>query len=433
MRKLSLFFLVFIALTVQAQENKEAPKFGISFSGFVKTDIFYDTRQTVSIREGHFLLYPDNIFPDSNLKDINDKSSFNILSIQSRLRGAISGPDALGAKTSGVLEADFFGNAGSGLDDVNGFRLRHAFVKLNWKSTELLVGQYWHPMFIAESFPGTISFNTGAPFQPFSRNPQIRLTKTFGGLKLIGVVFSQRDFTSTGLDYALVNGKYAITSASSSKFVRNAGIPNAHVQLQFAPKSTEHLLGLGLDIKTLQPELYTVNNAKTKRYESSQKITGISGIAFAKLKLKPLTIRLEGVYAQNGFDMVMLGGYAVSQINDTATGAKDFTNINTGSIWLDANTHGKKIQVGLFAGYTKNMGSDEVIKTNTFYSRGSNIDNMFRISPRIVFISGKLDIAFELEHTVATYGIINIDTKGEITEGKSVSNTRGLLAFVYKF
>ena len=120
-------------------------------------------------------------------------------------------------------------------------------------------------------------------------------------------------------------------------------------------------------------------------------------------------------------------------VKDTATGAKDFTNINTGSIWLDANTHGKKIQVGLFAGYTKNMGSAEVIKTNTFYSRGSNIDNVFRISPRIVFISGKLDIAFELEHTIATYGKINIDTKGEITEGKSVANTRGLLAFVYKF
>ena len=64
--------------------------------------------------------------------DINAKSGFNILSIQSRLTGKITGPDAFGAKTSGQLEGEFFGTADS---DVNGFRLRHAFVKLDWENT----------------------------------------------------------------------------------------------------------------------------------------------------------------------------------------------------------------------------------------------------------------------------------------------------------
>ena len=370
MKYLILVLLVVASLTIQAQEKKEEPKFGISFSGFVKTDIFYDTRQTVNIREGHFLLYPDNIAPDANGKDVNDKSSFNILSIQTRLRGAITGPDAFGAKTSGVIEADFFGNANSAFDDVNGFRLRHALVKLNWKTTELLVGQYWHPMFIAESFPGTISFNTGAPFQPFSRNPQIRFSKTLGGLKLIACLFAQRDFTSMGPEYVFANNSYSSATASSSKFLRNAGIPNAHLQLQYNPKSTEHLFGIGVDHKTLMPELYTVNNAKNKKYESSEKVSSVSGIAFAKLKFKPVTVKLEAVYAQNATDLVMIGGYVVSQINDTATGNKDFSNMNTGSIWLDVNTHGKKVQFGLFAGFTKNMGSTKTVKTSTFYARG---------------------------------------------------------------
>ncbi len=433
MKYLALVFIIAAALTIQAQEKKEEPKFGISFSGFVKTDIFYDSRQTVNIREGHFLLYPDNISTDADGKDVNDKSTFNILSIQTRLRGTITGPEAFGAKTSGVLEADFFGNAASGLDDVNGFRLRHAFVKLNWKTTELLVGQYWHPMFIAESFPGTISFNTGAPFQPFSRNPQIRFSKTVGGLKLIACVFAQRDFTSIGPEYVFTNNVYASTTASSSKFLRNAGIPNAHFQMQYNPKTTEHLFGIGVDYKTLMPELYTVNNAKNKRFESSEKVGGVSGIAFAKFKFKPVTIKIEGVYAQNATDLVMIGGYAVSQVNDTATGSKDFTNLNTGSVWLDVNTHGKKVQFGLFAGYTKNMGSTETVKTSTFYARGANIDNVYRVAPRVVFTSGNLDIALELEHTVAAYGKISANTKAELADIKAVANTRGLLAFTYKF
>ena len=296
-----------------------------------------------------------------------------------------------------------------------------------------MVGQYWHPMFIAESFPGVISFNTGAPFQPFSRNPQVRFSKTLGGLKLIAALFAQRDFTNMGPEYVFANNTYTSASVSSSKFLRNAAIPNLHFQMQFNPKSTEHLVGIGVDYKTLMPELYTVNNAKNKKYESSEKIGSISGIAFAKLKFKPLTVKLEGVFAQNASDLVMIGGYAVSQINDTATGNKNFSNMNTGSIWLDANTHGKKIQLGLFVGYTKNMGTTETLKTSTFYARGSNIDNVFRLSPRVVFISGKLDIAFELEHTLANYGKLTANTKAELADLKAVANIRALLAFTYKF
>ncbi len=413
-----LLFLTLFPFFINAQEKKEEPKFGIKFSGFVKSDIFYDTRQTVNIREGHFLLYPDNALFDANNKDINEKSSFNMLSIQSRLKGSISGPDAFGAKTSGVIEADFFGNSGSGLDDVNGFRLRHAIVKMNWKSTELLVGQYWNPMFIAESFPGTVSFNTGAPFQPFSRNPQIRVSKSFGGLKLIGCILSQRDFTSTGPD------------GGSSKYLRNSGIPNIHFQMQYKSDSANYLVGAGADYKTITPELYTVKG--TSKYKTDQSLSSLSAIAFVNVKLKPISIKLEGVYAQNPVDVLMIGGYAVKEIKDTATGAKEFTNLNTGSLWMDVQTNGKKLQFGLFGGYTKNMGSNDSIKGTT-YARGANIDYVYRVSPRVVFISGKLNIALEGEYTFAMYGTPNGNGKGKVLTNKGVGNTRGLLSFIYNF
>ena len=440
MRKIILLFVIACPFLTFSQ-NKEG-KFGIDFSGFVKTDIFYDTRQTVNIREGHFLLYPDSLYRDANKKDMNANPSFNILSIQSRLKGAISGPDAFGAKTSGVLEADFFGNTGTGLDDVNGFRLRHAFVKLNWKTTELLVGQYWHPMFIAEAFPDVISFNTGAPFQPFSRNPQVRLTKKIGPVKLIACVYSQRDFQSTGPD------------GGSSKYLRNSSIPDANFQLQYKPDSAEHVFGIGVDYKVLTPRLYsemttttpesytidtltwhiTHTNAvtTTKRYSVNESIGSLSAEAYMKLKLKPVTIKLEGVYAQNAYDLTMIGGYAVKKVSNPLTGAREYTNLNTVSGWTEVQTNGKKIQFGLFAGYTKNLGSKDSI-AGTIYARGSNIDNVYRIAPRVVFISGKLNIALEIEYTAATYGKANGDSKGGVTNETVVADTRALLAFIYKF
>lgn len=426
--------LLLAATSLQAQQKSEEPKFGINFSGFVKTDFFYDTRQNVSIREGHFLLYPENELTDHQGNDINAKPAFNILSIQSRLKGAITGPDAFGAKTSGEIEADFFGNAGQGLDDVNGFRLRHAFVKLSWSNTELLAGQYWHPMFVAESFPGVVSFNTGAPFQPFARNPQLRISHRAGDFKLIGVVFSQRDFTSMGNDYTLSNGKYIATASSGSKFIRNAAIPNLHFQVQYTPgKESKTLLGAGIDYKTILPETTTINTGATHRFESSETLAALSAIAYAKVVFKPITIKIMGTYAQNATDLVMLGGYAVERVTDTSTGAKAFTNFNTGAVWLDAQTNGTRIKAGLFAGYTWNMGTDHHLQTSTLYARGANIDHVIRLAPRMVFSSGKFDLAVEMEYTAAAYGKMVANSKANLTDLKTVGNLRGLVAFVYKY
>ena len=434
MKKIILLVIIIAAsFAVYAQEKKEEGKFGIKFSGFVKTDAFYDTRQTVSIREGHFLLYPDNVLPDANGNDINAKSSFNILSIQSRLKASLTGPDALDAKTSGVLEADFFGNENSSFSDVNGFRLRHAFVKLNWQSTELLVGQYWHPMFVAECFPGTVSFNTGAPFQPFSRNPQIRVSHSFAGLKLIGVLFSQRDFTSAGPEYTNIAGTYVPTTIASSKFIRNSGIPNMHFQMQYKSDSSNFFAGAGVDYKTITPELFTVSKNGTSRYESNQTLGSLSGIGFVNIKLKPVTIKLEGIYAQNGYDLTMIGGYGVKEILDTATGRKEFTNLNTFSLWADIQSTGSTVQFGLFGGFSRNLGSTDSLK-GTMYARGSNIDYVYRISPRVVVIAGKVNFALEVEHTFAMYGTANGDKKGGVnTNLKALTNTRGLLAIIYNF
>lgn len=401
-----LFFILCVSTSVYAQDNK--PGFGISFSGFVKTDILFDSRQTVTAREGHFLLYPSPESFDVNRVDINDNPGFNILSIQSRLTGKITGPDAFGAKTSGLLEGEFFGTADG---DVNGFRLRHAFIKMDWDNISLLVGQTWHPLFVTDLVPGTVSFNTGAPFNPFSRNPQIRFTYSYDKLKFILAALAQRDFQSNG------------PSGFSSSYLRNSVLPNLHGQVQFS--SDGHVAGIGFDYKKLTPRLVTTKNVSTE-----ESVTSFAATAFFKLSLEPVTIKAQGVYGGNLADLMMLGGYAIKSI-DTTNGIEQYTVLKCLSAWLDLST-GKEIEVGLFVGYSKLLGADDNI-AGSYFGRGTDIDNLLRVSPRVQFNSEKTRISTELEFTSAGYGKPDNTDKGKIKDIKSTSNIRLLVAFYYFF
>jgi len=419
--------LIMLPFVANAQEKKEEPKFGISLSGFVKTDLYYDSRQTVNIREGHFLLYPENQKPDLNGKDINTKDQFGILSIQSRVTGKITGPDVLRAKTSALIEVDFFGNENLNFSDVNGLRLRHAIVKLNWTNTELLVGQYWHPLFIPECFPEVVSFNTGAPFQPFSRNPQVRLSWKLENIKVIVAAAEQRDFTSNGPDGA------------GSKYLRNAVLPDMNMHLQYSQQwneKNEFLFGVGAEYKQLVPRLYSQTDKNLKDgkdsiyYAGSQRVKSYALSVYSRLRLKSVTLKAYAIYGSNLYDLVMLGGYSVTPVAGSPQWEYHYTPVKNMSVWTDISTNGK-IQAALFAGFTRNLGTKDD-NNGVYYSRGSNINSVYRISPRMIFNLEKLRIAAELEYTAAEYG--NADVRGQVdSDLKTVSNLRALLAFYYFF
>ena len=304
------------------EKEKKPPLFGIALSGYVKTDVFFDSRQTVSLRDGHFMLFPENEKFDTDGADIHAKSSYNFLSIQTRFAGSITGPDALGAKTSGYIEAEFFGNINP---NINSFRLRHAWVKLNWKKTELLVGQWWHPMFVPECSPATVSFNTGAPFVVFSRNPQIKVTHSFGKVKLALTLLSQVDFMSDGPDGA------------NTKYLRNSVIPESDLQIQYVTKNAargfEFMIGAGINYQILTPRLSTtftvkpafdtVINSKVVHYDAvtytfktNATTSAMAYNLYSKLVIKKLTFKLGGEYGGNNNAYTMLGGYAVKSVTD---------------------------------------------------------------------------------------------------------------------
>ncbi|MBR9974305.1 MAG: hypothetical protein KFF77_01870 [Bacteroidetes bacterium] len=407
-----ILLLVAVSSVTVAQDGQKS--FGISFSGFVKTDMLYDSRETVNVREGHFLLYPAAERAGAEGVDLNETPSFNMLSIQTRLKGDITGPEALGARTSGQIEGEFFGMTDG---DINGFRLRHAFVKLDWGSTALLVGQTWHPMFVAECYPGVVSFNTGAPFQPFSRNPQVRVTQSFGGLRLIGVAATQRDFPSIGPD---ASGN----PVTSSMFLRHAILPNLHFQAQYLADG--HVFGAGVDYKQLLPS--TATGIGTL---SEETIAGTSLIGYAKLDLAPVTIKAEGTLGQNLSDLLQFGGFAMTAM-DAATGEATYTTLDSYSVWGEV-MYGKEFEVALFAGYSENLGAEENFLPGALYARGANIASLLRVSPRVQYTAGKVRFALELEYTSADYGTPEADNKGLVADTKSVANTRVLAAVFYFF
>ncbi len=388
-----------------AQDNNQM---GIKFSGFVKTDAFWDTRQVVAAREGHYLLYPMGEDLDAEGDDINAKPNFNMLAIQTRLKGTITGPEAFGARTGGLIEAAFFGtNEG----DVNGFRLRHAFLTLVWQNSSLLIGQFWHPMFVTSVFPGTVSFNTGAPFQPFSRNPQIRWMYNSGNARIIAAAMSQRDFTSTG------------PMGASSVYLRNSATPNLHLQFQWDTPGM--ILGIGGDWKSITPRLSV--SGVDGEYKTTNQVSGLSVLAFARFNLPQLVWKLEGVYGQNLTDHLMIGGYGVES-RETLTGVETYIPTSLYSFWTDIET-GKELGFGLFAGITQNLGAGEDV--SGLWGRGSNIDMIYRVSPRVMWNSGKTRLAGELEYTAASYGIMQSDAMVE--DAEFVANLRLLLAAYYFF
>lgn len=413
-----VFIFSFIVISSDAQETG-SNDFGIKMGGFIKNDFFYDSRQTVAAREGHFLLWPAKPSMDQENKDINDASSFNFLSIQTRLNLTLTTPDFFGVRTSGFVEGAFFGHSNA---DVNGFRLRHAFVRFEWDRAELLFGQTWNPLFITASFPDVVSFNTGCPFQAFSRNPQIRYTQQAGPFKIIAAVLSQRDFASIG------------PAGTSSSYLRNAALPDIHLQAHYAwskpDASSQLMVGGGAAYKEIVPELVTTAN-----YKTDAAVAGITLMGFAKARLRPVTIKAQYILGQNVNDLLMIGGYGISKVIDQDKGFVAYAPLKTNSFWVDMHTNGQVFQYGLFLGMSENLGATEnlVEGTNTT-GLGTDIQSLYRISPRFIIHSGKARFAFECEYSSANFGTVNtaVNNKGIPVDATEVSNFRLLLG-VYLF
>ena len=409
---LGMFFTVFTAKAQEEPEEdtplkkQEEPPVTFRISGFVKSDYWFDSRSVVSAREGLFLLYPEREVLDPNFDDLNGSPSFNFSAITSRIRGTITGPEAFKARTSGIIEADFSGVSNV---DINGFRLRHAVMKLQWPSMELMLGQWWHPLFGEEVIPNVISLNTGAPFQPFIRNPQLTMSFMTGDVQTIVSAIAQRDYSNDG------------PQGVSPQYIRNSLMPNLHLQIIY--KEQLNTMGFAFDYKRLQPRTIT-----DQFYKTSESFWTYAVMGFLRHQSRGWDIKAKGIFGQNLSEHLMMGGYAESSI-DPVTGEVTYTPLGNLMTWANI-VYGENRQVGLFFGYSKNYGALDPIVGN-YYGRGHDIDYLYRIAPSFSIISGKVQFSSEIEYTVAAYG--TPDNMGIVRNAQPVGNLRVLLTGLYFF
>ena len=417
MRKiLNLFALLLVTTLVVGQEKEKA--FKIELHGFVGVNAFYDTRQSVIPRNGNIFLWPKRPELDKNGEDINDHGRFDVDAAFSRFGLHISGPEVFGAKSFALLEGDFLGK--SGASDLN-FRLRHAFIRLNWGKTSLLAGQTWHPVFLAENYPTTVNLNSGSPFHPLNRSPQIRLSYQLSNqLEVTAYLLSQNDFVDAGLAEAM----------------ENSLVPEIDAQIKYKTQSGT-LAAFTIGYKTLKP------NLTDEGYKTTSQVESFHMSASFKKKFNTFTFKTGGLYGGNMTNLVMIGGVARKAKSDNPLDMADYITLKSMSVWTDIHSNGKKVEPGFMFGYSQNLGASEEAEVIPEYSLGADIGHVFAISPRIKFYAtSNICLGFEWLHTVAAYGgktdddgnaTATYDSKGKPTNLFSVTNNRFITSLRYTF
>ena len=408
---------------LQAQETKkENVKDNISNHfkpyGFIRNYFSVDTRENVAGTGDLFNYLPkDNLWNQTEAEaaasgiqreDLNAQTTMRFLSLTTRLGLDIK--DYRWGKTSfgGKIEADFYAGL-TGSTGTAQMRLRQAYMTLTWDSlrmsgdalsrVNLLLGQTWHPM--AADMPDVISLNTGAPFNPFSRTPQIKMDAQLGKkFTLTASALWQMQYTSAGPEGA------------SANYIKYAYTPECYLGLSYLPNNNV-LLRAGVDVLSIAPRhTGTVlnNQGQEVKVKVSDRITTFSPFLYLQCKHKDFSLKAKTVFAQAGEHMNLNGGYGISRINQD--GSWEYTPTRNSSSWLSL-TYGKQVKGILFAGYVRNFGTKDALATNAagdiqgfYFSKNSftNMNRLWRLSPTVLFTWGKFQLGAEYEITSAQYG-----------------------------
>lgn len=406
-KKLLSLFLILFSTSLFAQDAATSFK----LYGFIRNDFYYNSRLNKEALDGIFNLYPEPVVLE-NGKDKNDIPNSEMISIGTRLGVDFSGNNLLGAKSTAKIECDF-GGFGTNYYVI---RLRHAYFKLNWTKTELLMGQFWHPLF-GSIMPTNPSFNAGTPFQPFNRSPQLRvkqdLSKT---LSFSAAAIYQMQFLSQG----------PLNPSSSASYSKNSQLPEIFVG--FENKTAHWTTGVGASINRIKPT-------------NTTNLVSAKSIVYAQYVRNKLQIKAKTFYGENSSDLTMLGGYAASNFASDSTTVTDYTNFNYLTSWFNI-VYGKKWQVGLLLGLSKNTGTNDPLAINkksnleyygfgTYPATQTLLDRLYRIAPHVSYNLSNLKFGLEYDITSADYGTLKTD--GKVINPVKATNNRFVASVVYLF
>lgn len=407
MRRLTIllcFFLCTLSSAVYAQKKN----FSYKFYGQVRGDLFYNSRSNAEIVDGLFHLYPKDIAPDADGKDLNARPDGSFYLLYSRLGLDVSGPNIGKAKSSAKIELDFRGSG----SNFALFRIRHAYVNLDWGKSAVLIGQTWHPLF-GDVYPQMLNLSTGAPFNLFNRSPMLRYRYTNSGWQLTAAAIWQLQYLSAG-----PNGK-------SEEYIKNSCIPEFFVGADY--KGNNWVAGAGMEILSLKPR--TQSTVGQSVYKVNERITSLSFEAHAKYTNNDWMVSAKTMLASNLTQGCMLGGYGVTAI-DVRTGEQEYTPFRHSTTWINV-VYGKKWQPGLFVGYLKNLGTSKALAGST-YGVGLDVDQVLTTNVQLSYCLPHWKFGMEYSPSVAWYGDMN-KGNGKIVNTHSVTNHRVLGVVMYMF
>ena len=409
-----------MAMFIGGAKAQEKPS--VKLYGFIRNYACFDTRESMTSNSEQFYYMPKDEKLDANGEDINEQPNMMLLSITTRLGLNITGLEFLGAKTSAKIESDF---AGFGTSNTV-LRIRQAYAKMEWEKSSILAGQAWHPM-MGDMMPDVFSLETGAPFTPFSRTPQVRYDYKNKGFTLTATALYQYQYTSYGPDGASFN------------YARNAIVPELYFQAMY--KNGGFMIGAGVDLLTLKPrQSYTMESTDengatvTATYKCKEDpVVSISPTIFVSYKKGNWGVKGRFTYAQNAAHLSMISGYGVTKVNEN--GEQEYGSINSAGGWVDV-TYKKTLKKGFltfccFAGYTKNLGCKDEF-TGPIYMRGEkNMDNMWRVAPSVLYTHNAMQIGIEYNPTTVAYG--TPDSQYKMSDTHNVTNHRICAMLKYNF
>ena len=421
MKKTILIFLaLLLGLSVSAQEQ---PKNKFKLYGFVRNYTILDTRESISGTGDLFYYLPKDV----NMKDgidVNATPSFRSLALTSRLGVDVSGYQLGNVHFGAKIEGDFYAglsNSSSanatvyfpGNTKISGTaqaRLRQAYATITWKdlpltdeqkaSVGLKVGQAWHPM--AADFPHLFSLEVGAPFGPFSRTPQMTMDAGLGNNWILSAsAIWQMQYNSQGpVGASPIYMKYGMT-------------PEVYLGITYKTKG--FLARVGADILSIKPRVFGTVAAPTsekpdavKTVRVSDRKTSLLYYMYVQYTYKSFSVRAKTTYGEGGEHMNLMSGYV--KTGENADGSWNYASLRNSSSWLSMSV-GKKWQGVLFLGYLKNLGladaeSAPVAKDNVYFCGNgfSNINQMYRINPQLIYNIGKMNVGLEYQWTSVQYG-----------------------------
>ena len=385
------------AAFAQAPEEKPAH---FKLYGFIRNYIVADSRAVNAGTEDLYFYMPKGKDMVDSF-DANDGFNWRFVSLTTRLGLDVSGYKWGTMGVSGKVEADFYYLSGS----TPTLRLRQAFMKLNWDDNpvSLTIGQAWHPM--AADMPHMNNLETGAPFNPFNRSPQLTADVNLGsGFSLTASMLYLNHYLPTG-------------PAGKSKDYYKYGLPEFY--LGFSYKSAKFLGRVGVDMVNIRPYRtitdWRVQDGSGKTIQVKSLMTTFSPFLFAQYTSGKFQLRAKTILAQAGEHLNLLSGYGVHSFN--ADGTIEYTPMQDWASFVSFS-YGKKFQVMAMLGYMKQLGTTKDLTDNNVWMNNSadvHIQQAFRATPTVAWNLGKFTVSLEYNLTAAQFGSGDRNARGMFT------------------